>query len=120
MRLLESSLPRMDGDVVRQQVAEIARALYGRTDELATELAHAIAREVRLYKATAPVPFELVVDGCETNIRQVLSAIAADTEFNPTAAADLGAETSARRGSIGFRDGGVPGRVSRDMGRRRE
>ena len=91
-RLLESSLPRMDGDVVRQQVAEIAKALYGRTDELATELAHAIAREVRLYKATAPVPFELVVDGCETNIRQVLSAIAADTEFDPTAAADLGAE----------------------------
>jgi hypothetical protein len=92
MRLLESSLPRMDGDVVRQQVAEIARALYGRTDELATELAHAIAREVRLYKATAPVPFELVVDGCETNLRQVLSAIAADTEFDPTAAADLGTE----------------------------
>jgi hypothetical protein len=82
----------MDGDVVRQQVAEIARALYGRTDELATELAYAIAREVRLYKATAPVPLELVVDGCETNIRQVLSAIATDTEFNPTAAADLGTE----------------------------
>ena len=74
--LLETSFPCMDGDAVRQQVAEIAEALYGRTDELATALAHAIAREVRLYKATAPVPFELVVDGCETNLRQVLSAIA--------------------------------------------
>jgi hypothetical protein len=91
-RSLESSLPRMDGDVVRRQVAEVAQALYGRTDELATALAHAIAREVRLSKATAPVPFELVVDGCVTNIRQVLSAIATDTEFDPTAAADLGTE----------------------------
>jgi hypothetical protein len=92
MRLLESSLPRMDGDVARQQVAEIAEALYKRTDELATTLADAIARDVRLYKATAPVPFELVVDGCRTNIRQVLGAIAADTEFDPTAASDLGTE----------------------------
>jgi hypothetical protein len=92
MRLVESSLPRMDGDEVRQQIAEVAEALYGRADELATELAHAIARDVRLYKATAPVPFDLIVDGCRTNIRQVLSAIAADTEFDPTAAADLGTE----------------------------
>jgi hypothetical protein len=89
--LLEPSLPRMD-DVARQQVAEIGKALYERTDELATALAHAIAREVKLYNATAPVPFELVVDGCETNVRQVLSAIAADTEFDPTAAAQLGTE----------------------------
>ena len=39
MRLLESSLSRMNGDVVQQQVAEIAEALYGRTDELATAVA---------------------------------------------------------------------------------
>lgn len=92
MRSLESNLPRMDGDVARQQVAEIAEALYRRTDELAAAFAHAIAREVKLYNATAPVPFELIVHGCETNLRQVLSAIAADTEFDPTAAADLGTE----------------------------
>ncbi|MCU1699808.1 MAG: hypothetical protein JWR34_5871 [Mycobacterium sp.] len=82
----------MDGDVVRQQVAEIAEALRARTDELATTLAHAIAREVKLYKATAPVPFETVVDGCRTNVRQVLDAIATDTEVDPTAATDLGTE----------------------------
>ena len=92
MRLLESSLPRMSGDIVRQQVAEIAEALYGRTDELATAVAHAITREVRLYQASAPVPFELVVHGCATNIRQVLRAIATDAEFDPSAAADLGTE----------------------------
>jgi hypothetical protein len=82
----------MNGHVVRQQVAEVAEALYGRTDELAIALAHAITREVTLYKATAPVPFALVVHGCETNIRPLLSAIAADTEFDATAAADLGRE----------------------------
>jgi hypothetical protein len=82
----------MDSDVVRQQVAELAEALRGRTDELATTLAHAIIREVRLYKATAPVPFELVVDGCRSNIRQVLNAIATDAEVEPTAATDLGTE----------------------------
>jgi hypothetical protein len=92
MGLLESSLPRMDGDVVRHQVAEIAEALRARTDELATTLAHAIAREVKLYKATAPVPFETVVDGCRTNVRQVLDAIATDTEVDPTAATELGTE----------------------------
>jgi hypothetical protein len=82
----------MDGDVVRQQVAEIAEALRGRTDELATTLAHAIAREVKLYKATAPVPFELVVNGCRANVLQVLDTITTDTEVYPTAATDLGTE----------------------------
>ncbi|HEX3545510.1 MAG TPA: helix-turn-helix domain-containing protein [Mycobacterium sp.] len=82
----------MNGDAVRQQVAEVAEALCGRTDELATALAHAITREVRLYQTTAPVPLELVVHGCATNMRQVLGAIAADTEFDPTAATDLGRE----------------------------
>ncbi|PXX11933.1 PucR family transcriptional regulator [Mycolicibacterium moriokaense] len=82
----------MDGDVVRQQVAEIAEALYERTDELAAGLADAITREVRLYNSTAPVPFELVVHGCATNLRSVLSAIAAGTEFDPAPAVDLGIE----------------------------
>jgi len=82
----------MEGDVVRQQIAGIAEALRARSDELATTLAHAIVREVRLYKTTAPLPFETVVDGCRTNIRQVLSAISTDAEVQPTAAADVGTE----------------------------
>jgi hypothetical protein len=89
--LLESNLPRMNTEVGRQ-VAEVAEALYARTDELATALADTITREVRLYNSTAPVPFELVVHGCATNLRSVLSAIAADTEFNPAPAVDLGIE----------------------------
>jgi hypothetical protein len=82
----------MDGDEVRQQVAELAEGLSGRTEQLATAIAHAIAREVRLHSSVAPVPFELVVDSCQANLRQVLGAIATDTEFDPTSAADVGTE----------------------------
>src|SRR4051794_932221 len=80
----------MDCERARRHVAEVAETLCGRTDELAIAVAHAITREVSLYRATEPVPFELVVHGCATNIRSFLSAIAAGTEFDPAAAADLG------------------------------
>jgi hypothetical protein len=90
--LLESNLPRMNTEVVGRQVAEVAEALYERTDELATAVAQAITRSVTLYQATEPVPFERVVHGCATNIRSVLHAISAGTEFDPTAAANLGIE----------------------------
>lgn len=92
MRLLESSVPRMNRDVVRQQVAEVAEVLGERTDDLATDLARAIARDVSLYQTTTPVPFEVVVAGCAANVRSVLEAIAADAEFDPTAAEVLGKE----------------------------
>jgi hypothetical protein len=90
MRLLESSLPRMHSDVVHQQVAEIAEALCRRTDELAPVLARAITREVRLYQTTTPVPFEVIVGACAANMRPIFSAIADDSAFDPTAAAELG------------------------------
>jgi PucR-like helix-turn-helix protein/diguanylate cyclase with GGDEF domain len=89
---LESSLPRMDGERARRQVAEVAEALCARIDELATAVAHAITREVSLYQATDPVPFELVVHGCATNIRSLLNAMSAGTEFDPAAATSLGIE----------------------------
>ncbi len=89
--LVEPNLPRMDTEVGRQ-VAEVAEALYERTDELAAALADAVTREVRLYNSTALVPFESVVHGCATNLRSVLGAIAAGTEFDPAPAVDLGIE----------------------------
>ncbi|MDT5245860.1 MAG: hypothetical protein QOD36_3236, partial [Mycobacterium sp.] len=89
---LESNVPRMNGEVVGRQVAEVAEALCARTDELATAVAQAITREVTLYQATEPVPFERVVRGCANNIRSVLNAISAGTEFDPAAAANLGIE----------------------------
>jgi len=76
--------------VVQQQVGEIATALYRRTDELAPVLARAITREVRLYQTTTPVPFDVIVGGCAANMRPIFSAIAADSAFDPTAAAELG------------------------------
>ena len=63
-----------------------------RTDELAAALAESITREVTLYTTTKPVPFELVVHGCATNLRSVLTAIAAGADFDTTAAAELGIE----------------------------
>lgn len=89
---LEPSLPRMDGERARRQVAEIADALCARTDVLATAIAHAITREVSLYQATDPVSFELVVRGCATNIWSLLNAISAGTEFDPAAATNVGIE----------------------------
>jgi len=80
----------MQGNVVQQQVGEIATALYRRTDELAPVLARAITREVRLYQTTTPVPFDVIVGGCAANMRPIFSAIAADSAFDPTAAAELG------------------------------
>ena len=84
------NLPRMHSDVVQQQVAEIATALYRRTDQLAPVLATAITREVRLYQTTRPVPFEVIVNGCAGNMQPIFNAIADDTAFDPTAAAELG------------------------------
>jgi hypothetical protein len=92
LKVLETSLPRMNGDTVRRQVAEIAEALYERSDEIATDLARAITQEVGHYQASVPLPFEIVVDGCATNMRSVLEAIAADTEFDASAATKLGIE----------------------------
>jgi hypothetical protein len=80
----------MHGDVVQQQFAEIAEALYRRTDELARVLARAITREVRLYQTTTPVPFEVIVGACAGNMRPIFSALTNDSAFDPTAAAELG------------------------------
>src|SRR5262245_37436580 len=84
------NLQRMQGDVVHRQVAEIADALYRRTDELAPVLAHAITNEVRLYQRARAVPFEVIVTGCAGNMRPIFSAIAEGASFDPTAAAELG------------------------------
>jgi hypothetical protein len=84
------NLPCMQGNIVQQQVAEIAEALYRRSDELAPVLARAITREVRLYRTARAVPFEVIVSACAQNMRPIFSAIANDSAFDPTAAAELG------------------------------
>ena len=76
--------------MVHQQVAEIADALYRRSDELAPVLARAITREVRLYQTANAVPFEVIVSACAGNMRPIFTAIADDSAFDPTTAAELG------------------------------
>jgi hypothetical protein len=84
------TVPRMKGDVAQQQITEVAEILCGRSGELAISLARAITREVSLYKATTPVPFEVIVGACESNVRVILKAIAANSDFDPSVAADVG------------------------------
>jgi hypothetical protein len=82
----------MTGDTVQRQVTEVAETIRERTDELAVQLARAITREVRLYQATVVVPFEHVTAGCAANVRPICTAIAANDDFDATAAKELGAE----------------------------
>jgi hypothetical protein len=50
----------MKSDIDLQQVADVADAVYRRTDEGSTLVARAITREVRLYGPTEAVPFDVV------------------------------------------------------------
>jgi hypothetical protein len=54
----------MKSDIVLEQVADVADAVYRRTDEVSILLARAITREVLPYGATVAVPFEVVAAGC--------------------------------------------------------
>jgi hypothetical protein len=85
----------MKSAIVLQQVADVAdvaAAVYRRTDEVSILLARAITREVRLYGPTAAVPFDIVAAGCAANMRAIFGAIAAGDDFDVTAATRLGVE----------------------------
>jgi hypothetical protein len=85
-------VPYMKSDIVPQRVADVADAVYRRTDEVSILLARAITREVRLYGPTAAVPLDVVAAGCAANMRAIFGAIAAGGDFNVTAATQLGIE----------------------------
>jgi hypothetical protein len=82
----------MKCDIALKQVADVAGAVYRRTDEVSILLARAITREVRLYGATAAVPFDVLAEGCAANMRAIFGAIAAGGRFNVSAATRLGVE----------------------------
>ena len=84
----------MKSDILEQQVADVAAAMYRRTDEVSILLAHKIIREVRLYGSIA-IPFDVVAEGCATNMRAIFGAIAADTDFDVTVATQTGVERAA-------------------------
>jgi PucR-like helix-turn-helix protein/diguanylate cyclase with GGDEF domain len=87
----------MQGNRVQQQVAEVADELCQRTDELSILLARTITRDVQLYRSAAPVPFEVLAITCAAIVRSIFASLTADTDFDPTAATEAGAD----RASIG-------------------
>jgi hypothetical protein len=87
----------MQSNRVQQQVAEVADGLRQRTDELSILLARTITRDVQLYRSAAPVPFEVLAITCAAIVRSIFASLAADTDFDPTAATEAGAD----RASIG-------------------
>jgi DNA-binding PucR family transcriptional regulator len=60
-------------------------------------LARTITRDVQLYRSAAPVPFEVLAITCAAIVRSIFASLAADTDFDPTAATEAGAD----RASIG-------------------
>jgi PucR C-terminal helix-turn-helix domain/GGDEF-like domain len=82
----------MKSDILLQQVPDVAEAVYRRTDEVSILLADAITREVRLYGATAVVPFDVVAESCAANMRAIFGAIAAGDDFDVTVATRTGVE----------------------------
>ena len=82
----------MKSDIGLQQVADVANAVYRRTDEVSILLARAITREVHAYGVTVAVSFDVVAAGCAANMRAIFGAIATDGDFDVTAATRLGAE----------------------------
>ncbi|MDT5306464.1 MAG: hypothetical protein QOE52_5295 [Mycobacterium sp.] len=82
----------MKSDIGIQQVADVANAVYRRTDEVSILLARAITREVHAYGVTVAVSFDVVAAGCAANMRAIFGAIATDGDFDVTAATRLGAE----------------------------
>jgi hypothetical protein len=82
----------MKSDIGIQQVADVANAVYRRTDEVSILLARAITREVHAYGVTVAVPFDVVAAGCAASMRAIFGAIATDGDFDVTAATRLGAE----------------------------
>jgi hypothetical protein len=82
----------MRSDIVLQEVADVAEAVYRRTDEVSILLARAITREVCPDGVTVAVPFDVVAAGCAANVRAIFGAIATGVDFNVTAATRLGAD----------------------------
>ncbi|MFF3573624.1 PucR family transcriptional regulator [Nocardia jiangxiensis] len=80
-----------DGGAARE-IATAARTLALRADELAAELARAIAKEVVLYSGSVPVRFPIVVAAVAEHLRTVLDALADGADFDTAPATVVGVE----------------------------
>ena len=82
----------MKSDIVLQQVADVAEAVYRRTDAVSILVARAITREVRLYGTTAAAPFDVVAESCAANMRAIFGGIASGGDFDVSVATRTGVE----------------------------
>ena len=89
-------LPSARLDSAEERAAGLAEALAERADELARDL-HAVMGEASLSGSGVARLDDARVDVCTASIRSVLAAMAAETDFDPTAAAHAGAVQVRRR-----------------------
>ena len=89
-------IPSAGLDSAEQRAAGVADALAERADELAHDL-QAVMGEASLAGSGVALLDDARVDACTANIRSVLAAMAAETDFDPTSAAHSGAVQARRR-----------------------
>jgi PucR C-terminal helix-turn-helix domain/GGDEF-like domain len=89
-------IPSARLDSAEERAAGVAAALAERADELTHDL-HAVMGEASLSGSAAGLLDDARVDVCTASIRSVLAAMTAETDFDPTSAAQTGAVQARRR-----------------------
>ena len=89
-------IPSARLDSAEERAAGVAEALAERADELAHDL-HAVMGEASLSGSGVALLDDARVDACTANIRSVLAAMAAETDFDPASATHTGAVQARRR-----------------------
>ena len=89
-------IPSARLDSAEERAAGVAEALAERADELARDL-HAVMGEASRSGSGVALLDDARVDVCIANIRSVLAAMAAETDFDPASATHTGAVQARRR-----------------------
>jgi hypothetical protein len=89
-------LPSERLDSAEERAAGVAEALAERADELAHDL-HAVTGEASLSGSGVALLDDTRVDACAANIRSVLAAMAAETDFDPASATHTGVVQARRK-----------------------
>ena len=95
-RHLVVDLPSARLDSAEERAAGVAEALAERADELAHDL-HAVTGEASLSGSAVALLDDTRVDACTANIRSVLAAMVAETDFDPASATHTGVVQARRK-----------------------
>jgi hypothetical protein len=93
------NLPSGRLDCAEERAAGVAEALAERADELAHDL-HAVTGEASLSGSGVALLDDTRVDACAANIRSVLAAMAAETDFDPASATHTGVVQARRKTAL--------------------